>query len=278
MNLLPYNAEQMSKEEEDKALTAINECELSRKACVETLKYMLEAKGFKQSPDESFLLALLRGTDFDCDRAAYKLLTFEEMRKNSPEYFETSVLDALTKSHLNPFLVSPFRMRDNSLLLISRYFEIDVAELPLPEKVYLDVISGLDLMQNPITQICGTTVLADAVDFTFSKIPQYTDYKWITIGSCIILNSALRIKKIHVVNVSEAVISVYNALIPFIPKKMVDMLQFHSDSTEFKDLHEFIPPEILPEKYGGSLKECELIRCNDNILQKEDLFRKYFPL
>ncbi|XP_015924950.2 alpha-tocopherol transfer protein-like isoform X2 [Parasteatoda tepidariorum] len=272
------NAEQLPKEEEEKALTAINESELLRKACMQTLKHMLKVQGFKPFPDEEFLLAHLRGSEFDCDRAAYSLLTFNELRRNSPAYFETCVLDALTKSHLNPLRISPFRLKDNSLLLISRYFEIDVAELPLPEKVYLDMISCFDLIRNPITQICGITFLMDAGDFTLSKIPQYTDYKWITTGSCVILSSSVRIKKIHVVNVSEAFISLYNALIPLMPKKVVDVLQFHSDSTEFKDLHEFIPPEILPEKYEGHLKECELIRSNDNILQKEDFFRKYYPL
>uniref|UniRef100_A0A2L2YR45 Clavesin-2 n=2 Tax=Parasteatoda tepidariorum TaxID=114398 RepID=A0A2L2YR45_PARTP len=133
-------------------------------------------------------------------------------------------------------------------------------------------------MQNPINQICGFTVISDVVDLMLSKLPQYANYNWIRLGASAVLNSPCRVKKIHVVNASEGFLSAYKALSPLMPKKMVDMLQFHSDSTEFKDLHEFVPPEILPEKYGGHLKECELINGMKNILQMEDYYRKYFPL
>ncbi|XP_071041272.1 alpha-tocopherol transfer protein-like isoform X2 [Parasteatoda tepidariorum] len=273
MNLVPYDAVQLPKEEEDKAMAVINESEHSRKISLETLRNMLKDKEFKPSLDKEFLLAYLRAYEFDCDRTAHCMQTYYELVRDNPDYYKTCVLDALPKAYLNPFEISPFRMKDNSLLLIAQY-----SELPLTEKVYLDAVSHFYLMQNPINQICGFTVISDVVDLMLSKLPQYANYNWIRLGARAVLNSPCRVKKIHVVNASEGFLSAYKALSPLMPKKMVDMLQFHSDSTEFKDLHEFVPPEILPEKYGGHLKECELINGMKNILQMEDYYRKYFPL
>lgn len=59
-----------------------------------------------------------------------------------------------------------------------------------------------------------------------------------------------RIVQNHYVNCSPVLTKVLSLVKPFVKKELFDVFHFHTAG--YDTLHEFIPPEILPEEYGGS--------------------------
>lgn len=61
----------------------------------------------------------------------------------------------------------------------------------------------------------------------------------------------LRIIQNHFVNCSPVLSKVIAFLRPFMKKELSDAMHFHTSG--FESLHEFIPPDCLPEEYGGTV-------------------------
>lgn len=60
----------------------------------------------------------------------------------------------------------------------------------------------------------------------------------------------VRLKQIHLINVSPVVSKVLTVLRPFMKSKVRDMLNFHAPNST--TLFEFFPQELLPEEFGGN--------------------------
>lgn len=62
-------------------------------------------------------------------------------------------------------------------------------------------------------------------------------------------SSPMRFKGFHVINgPARATKIVFQAFRPFLPKKVLERLHFHGSNEQ---LHEFIPPAMLPDTLGG---------------------------
>lgn len=59
----------------------------------------------------------------------------------------------------------------------------------------------------------------------------------------------MKLKEVHIVNVSPLVDTIVNFVKPFIKEKIRNRIFFHSDG--FESLYKYIPKEMLPEEYGG---------------------------
>ncbi|GBM87764.1 hypothetical protein AVEN_171190-1 [Araneus ventricosus] len=84
-----------------------------------------------------------------------------------------------------------------------------------------------------------------------------------------------RIKAIHVVNAPSPFSAVFKILFPFLPKKIQDRVFLHPNDN-WKSLHSAIPPEVLPEEYGGKLTFDSCINVLENIEEVDDQFRNMF--
>ncbi|GBN00099.1 hypothetical protein AVEN_170236-1 [Araneus ventricosus] len=51
---------------------------------------------------------------------------------------------------------------------------------------------------------------------------------------------------------------------------------FHPKKDDWENLYALIPPDILPEKYGGKLKQDELIHGLKNLKEQEDEVRRLY--
>ncbi|XP_011705115.1 PREDICTED: alpha-tocopherol transfer protein-like, partial [Wasmannia auropunctata] len=58
----------------------------------------------------------------------------------------------------------------------------------------------------------------------------------------------LRIKKVHVLNAPSIIEILMNTIKPFMKKKLMDMIYFHSS---LKSISEYIPVDSLPNESGG---------------------------
>ncbi|GFS74048.1 clavesin-2 [Nephila pilipes] len=58
--------------------------------------------------------------------------------------------------------------------------------------------------------------------------------------------------------------------------KLQNRLVIHPNNDSWKSLHSFIPPEILPEEYGGAVKQSDLINLVENADSLDEQFREQF--
>ncbi|KAJ8961947.1 hypothetical protein NQ314_005866 [Rhamnusium bicolor] len=59
----------------------------------------------------------------------------------------------------------------------------------------------------------------------------------------------VKLKEVHVVNVSPFVDTIINWVKPFLKEKIKNRIHVHSD---FETLYKFVPQDVLPEEYGGT--------------------------
>jgi CRAL/TRIO domain len=59
------------------------------------------------------------------------------------------------------------------------------------------------------------------------------------------------IKNMHFVNCSAVVDRMFSLVKPLLKKELIDVMHFHRSGLE--SLHKFIPKDILPQEYGGTL-------------------------
>lgn len=80
----------------------------------------------------------------------------------------------------------------------------------------------------------------------------------------------LRMQRIHFLNTTPLMDRVMRMLRPFIRKELNSIFQFHT-ADDLEQFHKFIPPECLPENYGGSLPSLEKLQgCTDAFLEEMD--------
>lgn len=59
----------------------------------------------------------------------------------------------------------------------------------------------------------------------------------------------MKLKEVHIINVSPLIDTVINWVKPFLKEKIRNRIHVHPDGLE--SLYKFVPREILPSEYGG---------------------------
>lgn len=58
----------------------------------------------------------------------------------------------------------------------------------------------------------------------------------------------MKLKEVHIVNVSPLVDTIINFVRPFLKEKIRQRIHFHSN---LESLYKFVPQKMLPKEYGG---------------------------
>jgi len=76
---------------------------------------------------------------------------------------------------------------------------------------------------------------------------------WVGITKCLFLFQEaypVKVKEVHVLNVSPLVDTIYNIVKPFVKEKIRNRVYFHADG--YESLYKYVPKDVLPEEYGGT--------------------------
>ena len=123
--------------------------------------------------------------------------------------------------------------------------------LPTPnpaDAMKLVMMIGDIRLKEELTGVAGDVYILDASIATphhFSKFTPAIVKKFLV---CVQEAYPVKLKEIHVVNVSSLVDTIINFVKPFIKEKIRNRIYVHSD---IKTLYEHIPQDILPTEYGG---------------------------
>ncbi|GBM87762.1 Clavesin-2 [Araneus ventricosus] len=153
--------------------------------------------------------------------------------------------------------------------------KVDYTKFNFAERLYLDILAVNGTFENPVNQITGVTTIFDYKGFNIRSFLAHTPGWTRVFVESFMSGCPSRIKAIHVVNAPSPFSAVFKILFPFLPKKIQDRVFLHPNDN-WKSLHSAIPPEVLPEEYGGKLTFDSCINVLENIEEVDDQFRNMF--
>lgn len=97
--------------------------------------------------------------------------------------------------------------------------------------------------------VAGDVYILDASVATmkhFTKVTPMVVKKFLI---CVLEAYPVKLKEVHVINISPFVDFLFNWVKPFLKEKIKKRVHFH---TTLESLYEFVPKEMIPEEYGGT--------------------------
>lgn len=82
----------------------------------------------------------------------------------------------------------------------------------------------------------------------------------------------MKVKEVHVLNVSPLVHTIYNFVKPFVKEKIYNRVYFHTDG--YESLYKYVPKDVLPEEYGGYAGPIAAINGKPNF-NPRPIFKKF---
>ncbi|GIY60503.1 clavesin-2 [Caerostris darwini] len=277
MKYLPHDETTLNASLLQKVNEELNESEESKSRCLQQLREkLLDLKDFEPNLDEEFLLRFLRVAKFNIVKAFARLQDYHKVQDKYIDFFKNCSLP-IAKARKQRFLwILSQRPQDGSLVLISEMGKVDHSNLSVEEMAYLPLIIGETLLKNPSTQKCGMSVIVDASGFQYRNVFHYTP-KIIRFYFEVVLKALpIRLASYHVVNMPSIASSLINFCLGFVPKKLKNRIFVYPKGGNWNHLHERIPPEILPEHYGGLLKKSCMVDLlgGDGLIEAENYFRE----
>ncbi|XP_043213199.1 retinol-binding protein pinta-like [Amphibalanus amphitrite] len=204
--------------------------------------------------DDWFLINFLRGAKFSLERAKEKLELYHSLKTHCPEMMgggdpkDDMVAEVL---RAGGFVPTPKPLPNGQRLVIIRVAARDTERVPQEVMFRVsNMISALLAEQDEASQVTGIVGLLDLKDATLAHAMSMTPTlvkKAVTCWD----SFPVRQKGMHYFNTPTGMDPVINLFRSFMKEKMKQRLWFHG--SDQSSLHSAIPPECLPEEYGGTL-------------------------
>ncbi|CAG9770886.1 unnamed protein product [Ceutorhynchus assimilis] len=232
---------------------ALNEDVNTRQSDLEHIKeWLLKQPHLPDTWDEDRLMTFLRGCKFSLEKTKQKLDMYFTMRTACPDFFSNRdinrpELQLIANIGLIPPL--PGLTKDGKRIIVMRGKDPSVETPPLSDVAKLVLMIGDIRLAAEETGVAGDVYILDASVATishFSKVSPSVAKRFLV---CVQEAYPVKLKEVHVVNVSPLVDTIVQFVKPFLKEKIRNRIHLHSS---FDTLHEMVPKDILPEEYGGS--------------------------
>ncbi|KAF7281596.1 alpha-tocopherol transfer protein-like [Rhynchophorus ferrugineus] len=232
---------------------ALNENVSTRESDLQHIKeWLLKQPHLPDTWDEERLMTFLRGCKFSLEKTKRKLDMYFTMRTACPEFFfnrdiTSPELQKIAKLGTVPPL--PGLTPDGKRVVVLRGKDKDVDTPPLEDIAKLVLMIGDVRLAAEEVGVAGDVYILDASVATathFSKVSPSMAKKFLV---CVQEAYPVKLKEVHVVNVSPLIETIVQWVKPFLKEKIRNRIHLHSN---YESLHKAIPKEILPEEYGGT--------------------------
>ncbi|XP_054715287.1 alpha-tocopherol transfer protein-like [Uloborus diversus] len=169
----------------------------------------------------------------------------------------------------------PYRARNHSAVVVNYHGLLNPSKVPIEEKFSLDMLAVERALGNPMNQLCGASVLLDFKEFNLWKMLALTPQVARMYVEFLQNSFPLRLKSIICLNTPTIFSLLFNIIYPLLSKKLRSRLMVHSINEGWENLHAVLPPEILPEAYGGKIKKSSLIDLCERIEDHEEYFQRH---
>lgn len=232
---------------------ALNEDVDRRQSDLEHIKeWLTKQPHLPDSWDDERIMTFLRGCKFSLEKTKRKLDMYFTMRTACPEFFSNrdvtrpELQHIAQLAHIPPL---PGLTPDGKRIIVMRGKDKDIETPPLADVAKLVLMIGDVRLAAEETGVAGDVYILDASVASashFSKVSPSLAKKFLV---CVQEAYPVKLKEVHVVNVSPLVDTIVQFVKPFIKEKIRNRIHLHSS---FESLHQMIPKDILPEEYGGT--------------------------
>ncbi|XP_077483106.1 alpha-tocopherol transfer protein-like isoform X2 [Amblyomma americanum] len=208
-----------------------------------------EDKKLKPRTDEEFLVRFLRVRKYDVEAARRTVQKYYRNRAACPTVYSDFVPSSIDPSSRRIMMVLPSKDAHGRLVILFK------AGVWVPSRKSYDLAQKAALVclehmaADPASQTAGVSILVDSDGFSLNSLlscnlsltRRFFEY----LQDCM----PMRLKGLHIIHESKAMDFLFAIMRPFIKRKLAERIHFHG--TDYKNLHEEIPPTMLPEEYGG---------------------------
>ncbi|XP_076242610.1 alpha-tocopherol transfer protein-like [Calliopsis andreniformis] len=230
----------------------LNENEATRDKDLEIIKeWLAKQPHLPPFDDDQRLMTFLRGSKFSLEKCKRKLDMYFTMRAAIPEFFSNrdvnkpEIREILKYVQIPPL---PGLTKNGRRVIVMRGIDKNVPTPNVAEAMKLVLMIGDVRLKEESSGVAGDVYILDASVATPSHFAKFTPAIVKKFLVCVQEAYPVKLKEVHVVNVSPLVDTIVNFVKPFIKEKIRNRIFMHSD---MNTLYDYIPREILPEEYGG---------------------------
>ncbi|GBN52149.1 hypothetical protein AVEN_14780-1 [Araneus ventricosus] len=242
MSVIPDSLEFKDIEFDDDRLNGIKICQKEfpgrKTQSLNEFKSMLTGSdGLVPCLDDNFLLRFLRGAKHRPRTALKRLERYYYHRSLHPEIFQNYLpSNTLSAQELHHIKALPYRAKNLSPVLVIKLGLTDFQRVTFEELLRLDLLVFETLLQNPVTQLSGITIIIDFDGFSQAELVKLVTW----LPTCY-----------HVFHVV-----------------------FYPANSDLEELHNQVDPDYLPEEYGGKSPSSSLVDLNPIVNEQERYFRE----
>uniref|UniRef100_A0A2H1WHQ3 SFRICE_008001 n=1 Tax=Spodoptera frugiperda TaxID=7108 RepID=A0A2H1WHQ3_SPOFR len=219
--------------------------------------------------DDQRIMTFLRGCKFSLEKTKRKLDMYFTMRAAVPEFFnDRDVNRPELQEILNIVQMPPLPglTPEGRRVIVMRGIDKDIQTPNVADAFKLALMLGDVRLAEEKEGVAGDVYVLDASVATpthFAKFtPTLVKKFLVCVQECVttlrakplaelVLHEAypVKLKEVHVINVSPLVDKIVNFVKPFIKDKIKERIFLHTDTN---DLYKYVPKEMLPQEYGGN--------------------------
>ncbi|KAG6446335.1 hypothetical protein O3G_MSEX004336 [Manduca sexta] len=240
-----------------KAEEEVNETPNVADAAIAQLRDWLHQKPHLRAakiPDQ-WLIAFLRGSKFNINKAQEKLDTYYTLKTIAPEIaanrhpFDASIQEILKIGFFLPLRKCSTDTSPRTCLVRVAAFNGTKHSLTDLIKVALMIIEIL-LIEDDNFTICGEEAIVDVKNLGFGIISQWTPTLAKKVVTCAEKSLSVRLKSMHVLNAGKGLKAALQLFKLFLGSKMKTRIHlYHKD---YEKMYRTVDKSILPVEYGGT--------------------------
>lgn len=155
-------------------------------------------------------------------------------------------MDKIVFRHVPPL---PGLTPNGRRVVLMRGVDKDLPTPNITEAMKLVMMIGDIRLREEYVGVAGDVYILDASVATPTHFAKFTPALVKKFLVCVQEAYPVKLKEVHVVNVSPLVDTILNFVKPFLKEKIRNRIFMHST---METLYERIPKDILPEEYGGN--------------------------
>ncbi|CAH0394672.1 unnamed protein product [Bemisia tabaci] len=225
--------------------------------------------------DDRVLMRYLRCTNFNPDKAFYRMKSVYTLKANNPNWYPDGrplkEYSWLLDKHVHHLLSS--RDSKGRKVYLVKLGNIAVDEMPPNCLSQIDDLWLEGALDEPETQKNGMAFILDFKNTSW-KIMKYITKDVVTVGTKKAEMVPLRHMEYHLINYGMFINAIVSFVFPFLSAESKKCIHFHKSS--MKELHKFVDPMVLPPEYGGVGPELDPEQLQQYIFENESRLKELF--
>ena len=213
--------------------------------------YKAEKYGPLVRSDDGFILRFLRAKKFNQEKALKVLHNYHSVKTEYNQVFD--------KVH-NPTVLQPViekgvlsvlggETTDGAAVFVYRPGLVD-KDTDLHTLMAYGVLALEKLLEREENQICGVASVEDLENFGLGMFLKVSPFELAKLNSVYQDAMPIRFRAIYLLNEGKVFDVLMTLFKPFLKKKLLSRI--HPLGSNYKKLHEYISPSVLPPHYGGT--------------------------